>query len=252
MSLNICTPGQIVKEFAARNPDKIGRVNVYSLTPAGKGGWKTKRKESSFYIKAGKSASTRSKKNKYNPPASEVAYWDNYWTSSNGQCPVCNQYRLKPIIRRVYAEQPEAGKPVTEADFRGRSYNNRCFDGKKLARSRYGIYCCLDACEYCIEENGEWLAFRSAVQSPAGNWYRPDSIAWHMKHFMPEADQELDYLCIEVASQKDETPIAWINLIDAESIDQAIESASETDPRRQQKDEFRNMAMGAIRMENWK
>lgn len=88
------SPGQAAKNFARANADKSGTLMVISLTPAGRGGWKVKAKETTFYFSGGKVAQTR---------------WPRGGLEFNGVCCVCGAVHLKPELQLC----EDAGKQNT-------------------------------------------------------------------------------------------------------------------------------------------
>ena len=88
------TPHQAAKQFTADNADFNGVILVQSLTPAGRGGWKIKAKNTYFFVRDQK---LNSKKTNWTHGFRECRW--------NGLCPVCNvAYPDQVIMFRKDAE----------------------------------------------------------------------------------------------------------------------------------------------------
>lgn len=122
------TPGVAAKQWAKEHPAFVGLLNVVSLTPAGKGGWMTKRKTTHFVVSSGLASLVR-------------------WTRSgcNGFCRVCGNPFHATILQQAYAPDPEGDTPAV-----------RCQLNNNMSRicsvSKYAFL--HESCSSCIGKLG--------------------------------------------------------------------------------------------------
>jgi hypothetical protein len=95
------TPFAYAKSWAKTNSAYTGVLNVTSYQPAGKGGYKDKRKTTPFYIVTGRAALAVEKRDLLATPSPTRR------TYKNGQCECCGQIHLDPVLT-VYIDHTES------------------------------------------------------------------------------------------------------------------------------------------------
>jgi len=99
------TPLTAARAWAKANPDQTAILHVISYTRGGKGGWLSKRHDTTVYIKAGLAALT---KGRY--ISGDILHGRHH----NGQCEICGALHLDLVLRRVFSPDPLAGELIRE------------------------------------------------------------------------------------------------------------------------------------------
>ena len=95
------SPATAARKFAAKYPRFAGVVVVQSMTPAGKGGWSIKAKNTPFFCRDGRARQTVLRR-----PAGWRQGEGWRFSTRNGLCPVCGKVYLEPIIS--YCKDPDS------------------------------------------------------------------------------------------------------------------------------------------------
>lgn len=153
-----------VSDFAQSHPDLEARVVVIDWTRAGHGGWKTKRRESVYWIANGRSAKLVSRLDPTAKSRNDVM--------TNGNCWVCGRVRLDAVIAYAHAPDPQAGEvlkiradwsKIVRADEATTKACPECIDRHTLTAGWLGVWDRIDAMNDCERRHHPTL---SAHQQP--------------------------------------------------------------------------------------